>query len=101
MKHKLQQLWWNFAKKKPVISNDCSHILLDIIKKTGIPEPYTSSSIRHAMMTRLRAAGASQQEVNSFTRHALNSTVVFIYYNRPIGRNLNKVLIQINERHQT
>ncbi|KAA6397131.1 MAG: hypothetical protein EZS28_007341 [Streblomastix strix] len=97
MKDKLQQLWLNFAKQKPATSDDCSHILLDIIRKAGIPDPYTGSSIRHAMMTRLRAAGASQQEVNSFTRHALNSTVVDMYYNRPIARDLSKLLIQIDE----
>ncbi|KAA6386609.1 MAG: hypothetical protein EZS28_017865 [Streblomastix strix] len=98
MKDKLQQLWWNFAKQKPATTDDCSHILLDIIKNAGVPDPYTGSSIRHAMMTRLRAAGASQQEVNSFTRHALNSTVVDMYYNRPIARDLSKLLIEIDQR---
>ncbi|KAA6372798.1 MAG: hypothetical protein EZS28_031675 [Streblomastix strix] len=98
MKDKLQLLWWNFAKQKPATSNDCSHILLDIISKAGIPELYTGSSIRHAMTTRLRAAGASQQEVNSFTRHTLNSKVVDMNYNRPIARDLSKLLIQIDER---
>ncbi|KAA6394316.1 MAG: hypothetical protein EZS28_010152 [Streblomastix strix] len=96
---KLLQLWWNFAKQKPATSDDCSHILLDIIKKAGIPEQLTGSSIRHAMMIRLRAAGASQQEVNSFICHALNSTVVDIYYHSPIARDLSKLLIQIDERY--
>ncbi|KAA6359190.1 MAG: hypothetical protein EZS28_045283, partial [Streblomastix strix] len=99
MKVNRLQLWWNFAKQKPATSNDCSHILLDIIRKAGIQDPYTGSSIRHTMMTRLRAAGASQQEVNSFTRHALNSTVVDMYYNRPIARGLSILLIQIDERY--
>ncbi|KAA6368021.1 MAG: hypothetical protein EZS28_036452, partial [Streblomastix strix] len=97
MKDKLQQLWWNFAKQKPATSDDCSHILLDITRKAGVPDFYTGSSIRHAMMTRLRAAGASQQVVNYFTRHALNSTVVDMYYNRPIARDLSKLLIEIDQ----
>ncbi|KAA6386942.1 MAG: hypothetical protein EZS28_017531 [Streblomastix strix] len=101
IKDKLQQQWLNFAKQKSATSNDCSHVLLDNIRKAGVPKPYTDSSILHTMMTRLRAAGASQQEVNSFTCYALNSTVVDMYYNCPIARDLSKLLIQIDERHQT
>ncbi|KAA6382054.1 MAG: hypothetical protein EZS28_022422 [Streblomastix strix] len=40
---------------------------------------------------------ASQQEANSFSRHALNSTVVDMYYNRSIARDLSKQLFLIDE----
>ncbi|KAA6364646.1 MAG: hypothetical protein EZS28_039827, partial [Streblomastix strix] len=83
--------------KKELASIGCSKELRKILDYAEVDGCYASSTVRYAMMTKLRGEGASLEEVNDFTGHALWSGIMYVFYNKPIARDIGALILEDSE----
>ncbi|KAA6372477.1 MAG: hypothetical protein EZS28_031997 [Streblomastix strix] len=93
----VEEIWWDFDKKKELGSIGCSKELRKILDQAEVDGCYAGSTVRHAMMTKQRGEGASLEEVNDFTGHAPGSGIVDVFYNKPIARDIGALILKDSE----
>ncbi|KAH7822378.1 uncharacterized protein MONOS_15910 [Monocercomonoides exilis] len=77
-----EHVWFDICENQPANLQRIKEELTAILRENGIPETFTSYSIRHAVTTRFaKKEGADWKAINVYARWAPGSRVIQEYYN--------------------
>ncbi|KAA6387775.1 MAG: hypothetical protein EZS28_016701 [Streblomastix strix] len=94
LKEEGDSIWIIIEKKKRLLSpQECGQFFRKVLDEIGIEKDYGGVTIRNAKMTTLRREGATQEKVNAYMRHAQESNIEDVFFNKPVRRDLNALLL--------